>query len=284
MRRHGATVTQVRKNAIQVRFSDPPPFADEREFVIAFERKSLSYYPDAKLAIPGSAFYLALLDAARGEGRATRVYTPIVEPLPDLFGGRWIHTVNPGFDLNRGETTNDPHVTFNFALSFQSVVTSDDLISIAYDIRREAFRHSGITDALHSVWSETLSESPGDWPELPSPDPNDLIERALHELENRTRRKVARARRNAQQYLNQEIQNVEDYYRQLIAEEKEFLNRVSRTSPKEAEERKNASTVINWIGSDESQKSLGITNVRVLIRLISASDRVHASDTAFFDR
>lgn len=283
LRRHGGDVSPIRKNAIQVSFRRKPPFADKRSFVVAFERKALSHHPDAKLAIQGSPFYLSLLDAAKATGNAARVFTPIVEPLPELPGGRWIRRANPDFEVRPGETTNDAHVVFTFALSFQSVVTSDDLISIAYDVRRKAFRDTRIVDALHSVWSETLDASPGEWPTGPVPAPSELVPAALQELEKRAERRVARAKRNAELYLEQEIQNVEDYYRQLIAEEKEILNRVSRTSPKEADERKKRIHRYQLDWKRRIAEEARHHQCRVHIRLVSASV-VYMPRTALFLR
>jgi hypothetical protein len=185
-RRHRGVIATVRKNAVRVTFPETPPFASSRELVVAFERKALDHYPEAALAIPGSPFYLKLLDWARGRGGAANVYTPIVEPLPALPDGRLVRSAE-NLSWRAGAITNDPHVVFNFAISYHSVVTSDDLVSIGYDVCGERFRDPAVIEALHSVWSETLPVSPGEWEETPAPDPRTLLPMVLEELDRRTR-------------------------------------------------------------------------------------------------
>ncbi len=235
LRRHGARVSQLKKNTVRAVFEKTPPFAEKPEITVAFERKSIDMYPDAILAKAGSPFYLKLLDSARSGGAVTHVYTPVVEPLSDAPPSRMID--GPGVTWTAGKRALHPHVVFNFAISYQSVVTSDDLLSIGYDVVRDAFREPEVIDALHSVWSETLPSSPERWGQIDAPEPGSLLPRVLDVLDSRIHRKAARAKRNTQRYLDREIQSVEDYYRQLIAEEKEVMNRLSRTSPKEAAER-----------------------------------------------
>jgi len=236
MKRYHGRVSQIRKNAIQVIFPEPPPFSPSLRLVVAFERKALDYHPDAVLAIHGSPFYLKLLDLAREKGGVSRVYTPIVEPLPSSPAERLVDS-HADITWVTGQTVNHPHVLYNFAISYQSVVTSDDLISVGYDVVLKRFRHPAVIDALHSVWSETLPSSPGDWAETEAPEPESLVGAVLEELDRRTSRKVARARRNIQKYLENEVRNVEEYYRQLIAEEREAMNRLSNSSPEDARER-----------------------------------------------
>lgn len=233
LRRHGARTTHLRKNALRATFQRPPAFVDGHELVLALERKALGHHASATLVIPGSQFYKTLLEQALSTGGVVRVFTPIVEPLPATPSAPLFHL--PGDSTwTPGPTTNDPHAVFNFAISYQSVVTSDDLVSIAFDAVAGRYRDPAIVDALHSVWSETLRENPGDWPLSEVADLDELLPGVLQALNERTRRKVARARRNTQRHLDQENQAIEDYYRALIAEEREVLNRVSRTSPHEA--------------------------------------------------
>jgi hypothetical protein len=166
---------------------------------------------------------------------------------------------------------NHPHVLFNFAIAYHSVVTSDDLVSVGYDVVRGAFRDSALVDAIHSVWGECVAQSPIGCESVPAPEPRDVLPAALHELDLRTRRKVGRARRNTQRYLDHEIQNVEDYYRQLISEEKELLNRLSNTSPTDAREheRRIRRYQLDW--KRRIAEEVRHHQCRVNVRLVSAA-------------
>jgi hypothetical protein len=236
MKRYGGVSKTLPKNALEVHFTKSPPFLDGKAVTVAFERKAVDYYPDARVAVPGSPFFLELVEFARNRGSATRVYTPIVEPAPrDPLDGPV--SVDGEVRVDAGEIRNDPHLLFNFAVSYQSVVTSDDLVSIGYDVARESFREPSIIDAIHSLWGETLLDCPGDWPRTPEPDPPSIAPRVLEEVNRRIRKKVAKARRNAQRFLDQEVQSVEDYYRQLVAEERELLSKAGPGSAKDVKDR-----------------------------------------------
>ncbi len=270
MRRYGGVVTALRKNAFRVKFRESPPFADSTELVVALERKALGHYPDAALGIPGSPFYFKLVDLARSRGKLTKVYTPLVEPLPEAPPRR-LFAASDSLRWRAGDCGNHPHIVFNFAISYHSVVTSDDLVSIGYDVVREAYRDPRVIDALHAVWSETLGENPCGWKEVEPPDLNGVYASALEELNRLTRRKVARARKNTQKYLDREIRNVEEYYRQLISEEKQFLSRLSQTSPEEAKdhERKIRRYQLDW--KRRTAEEVRHHRCRVNIRLVSAA-------------
>lgn len=269
LKRHGGTIHPVRKNAVEVTFRSPPGFDPDERFVVAFERKALGHYPGARLAIQGSPFYHRLLDLAREGGALARVFTPSVEPLPPEAGAPLI--LGDDVSWKVGETAYHPHLVFNFAISYQSVVTSDDLISIGYDVVRDRFRDPAVIDALHSVWSETLREPPEGWPVIDAPAPRTIQARVLEVLDRRIHKKASRARRNTQRYLEREIQNVEDYYRQLIAEEKEAQNRLSRTSPKEASEREKRIRRYQLDWKRRIQEETRHHQCRVHIRLISVA-------------
>jgi len=271
MKRYGAGMTPLRKNAVKVNFPEVPPFADSREFVIALERKALGHYPEATLAIPGSPFYLSLMDLARSSGTLTHVYAPIVEPLPNTPPERLFVDADT-IDWEPGDGANHPHILFNFAISYHSVVTSDDLVSIGYDVVRKAFRDTELVGALHSVWSETLAENPVDWRELDSTDLEALFPAAMEELNRLIRKKVAKAVKTTQKYLDREISGVEEYYRQLIAEEKQILNRLSRTSPDEAkdQERKIRRYQLDW--KRRTAEEVRHHQCRVNIRLVSVAE------------
>jgi hypothetical protein len=272
LKRHGGNLHTVRKNAVEVSFDTAPPFDEGgTRFVVAFERKALGHYPDARLAIQGSPFYLRLLDLARGAGGTARVFTPSVEPLPIAAGPPLIEGDKVTWTV--GETAYHPHLVFNFAISYQSVVTSDDLISIGYDVVRDRFRDPAVVEALHSVWSETLAEPPEGWTQVPAPEPRSVLPRVLEVVDHRIHKKASRARRNTQRYLDREIQNVEDYYRQLIAEEKEAQNRLSNSSssPKEASEREKRIRRYQLDWKRRIQEETRHHQCRVHIRLVSVA-------------
>lgn len=237
LKHHGARVTTLRRHAVRAAFAEPAPFSEAAEFVVAFDRKSLELYPGSLLADAASPLYMKMLALARGGGRLARAYTPIVEPLADAPPERLLEAPAGTSWRAAGEPIDHPLVVWNFVISYESMVTSDDLISIGYDAVLDRFRHPAVIEALHSLWSEMLGDAVDDRKAMECPSLTSLASRVLSELDRRIHRKVARARRNMQRHLDQEIRGVEDYYRQLIAEEREVLSRLSRTSPKEAQER-----------------------------------------------
>jgi hypothetical protein len=270
LRRHGGVLVAQRKNVARVRFPAPPPFSPTTDLIVAFERKGLSHTPDAVPAMPGSPLYLKLLELARSGGATATAYGPVVEPLPEAPSPR--HFADPGqIRWEAGEMANQPHVLFNFAVAYHSVVTSDDLVCVGYDVVRGAFRDPALVDAIHSVWCDFVTQSPVGCESVPAPEPRDVLPAALHELDIRTRRKVGRARRNTQRYLDHEIQNVEEYYRQLISEEKELLNRLSNTSPTDAREheRRIRRYQLDW--KRRIAEEVRHHQCRVNIRLVSAA-------------
>jgi len=219
-------IRRLDKKVIEVTLTPELAEAFQREkLLLAFDRKSLERFPEADLAIAGSRPYDQVIQLCRSRGpfsvqyarleHAWRGFDALAEPVTFVgFAPR----------AEAGETEYHALLIFNFAISYRSVAVSDEVMSLGYDAYFG--RIAGDVDASLSRWLEFAAKKPEALRRLEPPPIAEVFPVVCRALDQKIRRKVQRIKRQSRRLLQQEIQNVEAYYRQLIAEEK--LNRERR--------------------------------------------------------
>jgi hypothetical protein len=203
----------------------------KEKLILAFARKATERFPEADLAIAGSRPYDQVIQLARRRGpfsvqyarreHAWRGFDALAEPVTFV-----------GFEPEvRVEEAQDHAIlVFNFGVSFRSVAVSDEMVSLGYDAYFENV--TADVDGYLSRWLDFSAKKLGDLRRVEPPPIAEVFPVVCRALDQKIRRKVQRIKRQSRRLLQQEIQKVEGYYRQLIAEERQNRERRERLSPR----------------------------------------------------
>jgi hypothetical protein len=228
-------VRRVDKRVTEVALN--PELASEfhrDRLLLCFDKRTLEQHPEAELATAGSRVYDQVLQLCRRGGRFSVQYARLEHPwrgfeaLPEP-----VRFVNATPRVAASDPQYHAVVLFNFSVSYRSVAVSDEIVSLGYD----AYFQRGAADVDFYLphWLDFAAKKPLELRCVEPPPVGEFFPGVCRALDLRIRRKVQRIKRQSRRLLQQEIQSIEGYYRQLIAEEKANRERRGRL-PRRAQE------------------------------------------------
>lgn len=193
-------------------------FVGRSEVVFAFNLRGLQEDPRSELGTVGNPVFDRILDLARQNGRvgeryrrAGRVPLRLPDPAEHFrFEGGPIAFGAP-------QATYTPLYFFLFRAEYSLEELADELEVVPLD--GVSLQTLGQTPELIDYW-EKLDPAPVEGRRAVSafPVPECVLGAAIRLLERRLRKRLGRMRRDSEEHLARERENIETYYRQLIEE------------------------------------------------------------------
>lgn len=214
-----------------------------REILITFSARTAANRADVELVSAGSYLYDLILRLVREKGRAAAGW---LAPLPDLDAPAAIHRVAPrlkGRPLKRLKAGWGVIYLFTFRFGFHFDSPHEKLYTVRVDHDGERVRHD--VQPWRLIEPAT-PEAPLEWGPLPRVDPERAFRFAWDKVEEEISRLTARYGQEAELLLRDEIRMVEQYYRQLIEEEKRSREQKNTRRGREESEQKIELLKLEW--------------------------------------
>jgi len=200
---------------------------------ITFRPAVAAHHPDVDLVSAGSFLYDLILRLVRERGRAASGWLPTDELIQPE---ERIHKAVPrlaGRALTRVKSGWGTVYLFTFRLGFYSDLQEERLYSVRVDWESGRVRHD-----VHP-WRLVNAAGPPPPGAPATPDgiePEKAFRMAWVKVEEEVVRLVDKQRRQTQERLQGEVETIETYYRELIAEEKLFREqRITRKGREESD-------------------------------------------------
>lgn len=203
------------------------------ELDLAFSLRGLQENPQSELGTVGNPRFDRVLDLARRDGRAGVRYRPAGRPAgrgPDPAA----HYGPEGLAFGPAIATYAPLYFFLFRAQYSLEDQADELEVAPVD--GTSLSTLGQTPELVELW-QSLESAPARGREVRSPFPirATILSAAVSVLEKRLRKRLGRVRRDSDEHLRRETENIEGYYRQLIEESRNTGRRWALTAAQREE-------------------------------------------------
>ncbi len=189
-----------------------------QERVLAFNLKGLAEDPRSELGTVGNPIFDRILELALETGRAGERFVkpgPSARkvPPPDSH----FHFPSPTVRVGPPIRTYTPIYFALFRIEYSHEELPDELEIIAVD----SVSHLALPQMpeLVDYWEGLESEpAPDRKPQPAYPMPIEIVRMSLHLLEKRLRKRLTKIRRDAEEHMLHETENIKAYYTQLIEE------------------------------------------------------------------
>lgn len=187
------------------------------ELLVTFSSGVAGHRPDVELISAGSFMYDLILRLVRERGRAAAAW---LTPMPDLDAPGLIERAAArlkGRRFVRQKSTWGTIYLFSYRLGFYFDTPHEKLYTVRVDLDRERVRHE--THPWKLLEGASADPPIPDAP-FPRTDPERAFKLAWGKVEEEVARLTEKYRQQGEGHLLEEIKTIEQYYRQLIEEEK----------------------------------------------------------------
>ena len=235
LRRAGCRVEPAREGVFTAYLADGLAGRLHRETVrFTFQKRLAAAQEGVELASPGSWMHDQLLRYARERGTVTVCFLPV---RPDLDPESLLRTRRRGFRelIDRVERRFGTVLLFTFRITFYGEPPEETLVQVAFDSERGKVIHR--PPARKTLLAGEPEPYDGFAPAPPA-DVEAGFRAAWEALQDRVEARVQERRSRGRPQREREIAVLEQYYRQLIEEEKRLMkSRSTRRGQEESRHR-----------------------------------------------